>query len=82
MSEAQEIDPPVDVPVTPERPVVYKIIRGQDIADLATACDAAMWDGWVPLGGAVYCPPSPQEMAHPHHPYWQTFVRKPPAREV
>lgn len=70
----------VDLPVIDR----YKIIRATDIADLTIACNKAMREGWVPLGGPVHCPPGPADLAQyggvvVPHPYWQAFTR--PARK-
>lgn len=62
-----------------ERPTIYKIIAGKDMRDLAIACNTAMYEGWVPLGGPMHSPPGPQDFLNVSqkgalaHPYWQAF---------
>ena len=66
-------------PVQLHLPLLYKIIRGTDVRDLAEACNKAVHEGWDPLGGPMYSAPSPldiaQGMTQPH-PYWQAFIRR------
>ena len=59
----------------------YKIIRGADMFDLATAVNHAIIAGWTPLGGVVYVPMDPMQFARVASqgeqplPYWQTMLR-------
>jgi len=61
-------------------PLLYKIIRGTDVWDLAEACNKAVYEGWQPLGGPMHSPPGPldilQAKGNIPHPYWQAFVRR------
>jgi len=68
-------------PVQLHLPLLYKIIRGMDVRDLAEACNKAVHEGWQPLGGPMYSAPTPMDIANiaggiQPHPYWQAFIRR------
>jgi hypothetical protein len=71
---AEEVLPPVA-----DYPATYKIIRGSDMIDLATAVNRAMQRGWTPVGGVVFVPTDPMQIAQTVGqqplPFWQSLVR-------